>query len=64
MSDLSLGDRMVVAWHRAMNATSRLKAANEELDAAEREHRLAHEAFDEAERQYYRSQQVVTGEAK
>jgi hypothetical protein len=41
------------AHKRLMEAARRLKAANEELDAAEREHRIASEAVDKAEKLYY-----------
>lgn len=52
MSDLNPGDIAGCAWNRVQLAASRLEAANEELDAAEREHRLANEALDDAQAGY------------
>ena len=48
-----LSQQCVLASDRLIRAAQRMRAANSELDAAEREHRLACEALDEAERQYY-----------
>lgn len=53
MNDDRFAEACVQAQDRVFSAARRLKAANEELDAAEKEHRLAVEALDRAEGHYY-----------
>lgn len=54
MNDERFAEACVQAQERVFATARRLKAANEELDEAERAHRLAVQNLDEAERLYYR----------
>ena len=51
--DQRFSEACIKAQERLSAAARRLKAANDELFGAEREHRIASEEMDEAERKYY-----------
>lgn len=51
--DQYLSEQCVKAFDAVIKSSRRLRAANDELFAAEKEHRLAGEALDDAERLYY-----------
>jgi hypothetical protein len=61
MPDQRFGEACIQAQERLFKAALRLRAANDELDAAEREHRLAGEALDAAERLYYKQPDSAQG---
>lgn len=58
--DDRFSEACVIAQQRATAATLRLRAAQAELDTAEREYRCAYDALDAAEALYYQQPDSAT----